>query len=483
MANTLFSPTQSRLWPGCLVLAAAGLIAVISARPYAGSWNDGSRLATVEALVDHHTLAIDDSIFVKVPAAAEGNRPSSYPRANSGLMKRGTLDKLFINGHYYSDKSPVPALFLAGAYQVGQWLTGLTARDHADRFCYAMTLLSSGLAYVVTVWCMFRIGGRMGLSLGLTLALTASFALGTVAVPYAQHVNSHNVLLAITALVLLSLLRLAEANRAGRPSTWHLFGLGTLAGLGYTVDLGAGPVLVVCTLAVALYRDRRWRTAGLFLLGAMPWLALHHAVNYAVGGTWQPANAVPDYFQWPGCPFHPQDLTGGWHHESVARFLGYAAGLLVGRNGFLGHNPTLFLALAAIVLLLVKRTPELPEVLFAGFYCGGVWLAYAVTSTNAAGLCCSIRWFVPLLAPAYLVLAILLRRFPQYKGDFFVLSAWGVVLAGLAWWHGPWMKVPLYWLLQAGILLSWLGYRMWRRRTTSCTLPAARPGDRLAEAA
>jgi len=37
---------------GLLVLIAAATIAIISARGYAGSWNDGSRLATVEGLVD-----------------------------------------------------------------------------------------------------------------------------------------------------------------------------------------------------------------------------------------------------------------------------------------------------------------------------------------------------------------------------------------------------------------------------------------------
>ena len=47
-----------------LVTFGAVLVALVSARPYAGSWNDGSRLATVESLVDYHTLAIDRSIFL-----------------------------------------------------------------------------------------------------------------------------------------------------------------------------------------------------------------------------------------------------------------------------------------------------------------------------------------------------------------------------------------------------------------------------------
>jgi hypothetical protein len=329
-----------------------------------------------------------------------------------------------------------------------------------------MTLLSSGLAYVLAAWCMYRLAGALGLPLAWQLALTGSFALATVALPYARHVNNHILLLAVTAALMLCLVRLAE--RAGSGQTYRplLLGLGTLAGLGYAVDLGAGPVLLVCTLAVMAYRCRSLGSLGYFVLAALPWLALHHAVNYAVGGTWKPANSVPEYFQWPGCTFNPQNMTGAWNHSGIGHFLTYAAALLVGKQGFLGHNLPLFLAVPAIVMLLWRRTPELPEVLFAGSWCGGTWLAYALTSTNYSGACCSIRWFVPLLAPAYLVLAVFLRQYPRYRPDFLILSGWGAVIAGLAWSEGPWMKhmVPGFWPLQAAALVSWVGYRSWQRR-------------------
>jgi hypothetical protein len=68
------------------------------------SWNDASRLATVESLVDFHTWQIDQSVFQPL-----------------------TGDKLFIHGHYYSDKSPVPALAMAALYQVLQWSMNLKA--------------------------------------------------------------------------------------------------------------------------------------------------------------------------------------------------------------------------------------------------------------------------------------------------------------------------------------------------------------------
>ena len=92
-----------------LLVAALALIALVGARPYAGGWNDGTRLATVEALVDYHSFAIDNSVFVKVPA---DGRP--YPDTDPLLQKIGTSDKLLIDGHYYTDKPPVPAVLLAG---------------------------------------------------------------------------------------------------------------------------------------------------------------------------------------------------------------------------------------------------------------------------------------------------------------------------------------------------------------------------------
>src|ERR1700726_3631106 len=91
---------------GLWVLLVASAIAAVSARPYAGSWNDGSRLAAVESLIDYHTWAIDQSIFVRGTATSSGASP--YPASEPTLRMFGTQDKMWINGHFYSDKAPVP---------------------------------------------------------------------------------------------------------------------------------------------------------------------------------------------------------------------------------------------------------------------------------------------------------------------------------------------------------------------------------------
>jgi hypothetical protein len=465
---------------GWLVLAGAAVVALVSARPYAGCWNDGSRLATVEALVDQHTLAIDRSVFVRVPSDP-GAAP--YPPDEPALLQAGTLDKLLIDGQWYSDKSPVPALLLAGLYQVLQWTTGLTARGRPDLFCYLMTLASAGLPYVVAVWSAHRLGAPLRLPPGLRLALAGSLALATVALPYARHVNNHVLLLGVAAALVAGLAWLAEDARAGRVSWPRLLGLGTLAGLGYTIDLGAGPVLLACTLGLVAFRCRRAGAVAAFLAAAVPWLALHHAVNYAVGGTLAPANAVAAYLQWPGSPFTPQTMTGGWKHASAAHLLVYAVDLLLGKQGFVGHNLPLFLAVPALGYLAWRRTADLPEVLFACCWCGGTWLAYAVNSVNHSGLCCSVRWFVPLLAPAYYGLALFLRDHPRWRGSFLVLSGWGAALGVLMWGKGPWMKhmVPGFWALQAAALLSCALVGLVRRQGRAAAgTPHPAPGARAA---
>src|SRR5437868_2412568 len=124
-----------------LGLAAFG-IAAIGARPYAGSWNDGSRLATVESLLDRGTLAIDDSIFCKPPQhLVEAGRPP-YDPTHPGLNIVGTYDKLFVRSHFYSDKPAVVSILMAAMYRPLQWLGVPSPPERPDIFCYVMTLLT-----------------------------------------------------------------------------------------------------------------------------------------------------------------------------------------------------------------------------------------------------------------------------------------------------------------------------------------------------
>src|SRR5262249_7202857 len=131
------------------------------------------------------------------------------------------------------------------------------------------------------------------------------------------------------------------------------------------------------------------------------------------------------------------------------------------KRGFLGHNLPLFLALVALVPLLKRHLAETPEIVCGVVWSLGTWLLYAASSTNGSGLCCSVRWFLPLLVPGYLVLVLALREWPALRIDLLVLSGFGALLTAYLWYLGPWAQpwLAVYWPFQACALLTWLAYR------------------------
>jgi hypothetical protein len=466
------SPTRPRATAALVVLSAA-LVAVGSAREYAGGFNDGSRLATVEALVDHHTLAIDDSIFVRPPPGSHFYDPA-YPH----LVRHGTGDKILVGGRFYSDKPPVPAFGLAAVYAALKAAFGLRAAERPGQFCYAMTLASSGLAYVASVWCVYRLAGALRLMPGWRLGLTASFAFCTVALPYVRQVNGHIWLLAAACAALLLLTRWVREAGERR---WPLVAVGFLAGFAYAVEQPTGGLLLACAAAVAaggnpsVGRHGWFRRVVLVVVGAAPWLVLHHAVTYAYAGTFGPPNADPAVFRYPGSTFEDCDLTGRYRHEHVGDLFVYAGGLLFGQRGFLQANLPLFLTPPA--LWLIPRAIRERRLAWAASSWGlATWFVFALLSTNFSGYCCSIRWFVPLLAAGYLLLGLLLRERLDWRGDFVVLSAWGAILGGLMWWAGPWDgEMPRgFWAVQVAAAASWGFYRLIRLYSAAAATGRAR---------
>jgi hypothetical protein len=301
--------------------------------------------------------------------------------------------------------------------------------------------------------------------------LTASFALATLALIYVRSVNNHLPFLATTALMTVQLARIArDDDRLGR---WAVLGL--LASIGYCLDLGAGPPFVLALAGLAISRRGGVARLFTFLAAALPLFLLHHILNFQIGGTLTPANAQAPYVQWPGSPF--ADMTGQWHHRSLAAFGLYALDLLFGRAGFLLHNLPLLLGIPGFFLLARgKRLAEWPGLVALLAGCAGVWLVYAISSRNLSGLGCSIRWFLPMIAPGYFLLAVIVREQPQYRRDLRLLTAGGVILMGVGWSQTIWWgkMIPGFWFILAATLISW----GWSRRAFFARPSASLPdGD------
>lgn len=438
----------------CIFLGAL-LISFLGAQKYAGSWNDGSRMAAVESLVDYHTFSIDQSMYVHIPSDFTPYRPLRSD------FSKGTQDKLYIKGHFYSDKSPVPLILMAGFYKLLQFTTGLKARVDPQDFYFWMNFVFSGFSYSIAVLCLYLISRQFKLPLVTRMIVTCSFAFTTVALPYARSINNHIFLLGVAALIFLNLTYLTEEIRSNKLLSYRLWLIGTLTGLGFSIDLGAGPILFLCLLILIIYRCRNLHSVILFSLGALPWLICHYAINYYIGGTFKPLAAVSQYLIYPGSAFNLTNMTGVWHHQNIWKAIVYAFALLFGPKGFFINNLPLFLLLPGIVLFFRKLPKSyLPEVLCGLAWCVGTWLIYGLSSNNYAGQCCTIRWFVPLLVPIYYFFAILLREYPNLKWDLLILSFWSSFLVGLMWWCGPWKGYIYYFApFHAVAMISWILYR------------------------
>jgi len=428
--------------------------AAVGTRPYAGGFNDGSRLATAESLIDRGTLAIDDSVFVRPPPELLDRGISLYTPDYPKLLTTGTGDRVRIDGHFYSDKPMVPAILTAGAYRVLMFVGLPRPGERPDVFCWVSTFLTCGLSYAAAVACMWLLGRRAGLSPGWRLAWLVGFALASVLPAYARQVNSGMPQVAALAGLALLLSRAAEA--AGRARLVALAGAGCLAGFGYTLDGGSGPPLLAAAFAAVALRTRRVRPTAVFLLAALPWVVFHHAVNYAVGHVWVPLGMVPEYLDWPGSTFDRSNMTGIARHDAAGLFF-YARDMLIGQDGFLLCNLPLLLAVAAGWLVLVRPGPDRIEIAALAGWCVAVWAIYAVLSDNFGGVCLTIRWFVPFLVPGFWLLARLLAEWRTFRIDFAVLTFWGLVMAWHMWPLGPWgmVTVPYFWDVAWAGVWSW----------------------------
>jgi len=193
----------------------------------------------------------------------------------------------------------------------------------------------------------------------------------------------------------------------------------------------------------------------------------------------KPINMVPEYSQWPDSPFNATNLTGVAQQPLIAKCM-YLLGLVFGKHGFFQYNMPLLLLLPAAYSFACGRVRISAELTFGLLWALGGGLMYGLLSTNYGGACCSIRWFVPFLIPLFLLLGSVQQQIPKWRGDFQLLSAWGVVLAIALWVVGPFSlrMNPAYWPIQGAALLTW-GIFRWRkmreaqRHTATVLMPAS----------
>jgi hypothetical protein len=358
-------------------LLAVGLFLVLATHDRYGGWNDTSRLAMVEAIVEHGRLFVDGT-----------------------EMGRKSGDVCMIGGRYYSDKPPAVALLAVPVY-AAEVALGLSFRETLPRAYYWTTLLTIGLSTLLGLVALERFLRRLVPDPRWRALTIVGLGLGTLNTVYSVTFSNHppSATALLVGVLLIWRWRRFDAGLAS------LAAGGLVVGIAATADHGAAFYVPFLLLYVAWPGAPRPRVAALVLAGAaaVPF-AGYAAYAYALSGSFVPLSLQPQLFEYPGSYFAAESghLTGAsLPHASLADLLAYAWLCLFGTRGLFSHTPILLFVVAGMLRLALDRSyawrAEIVALLAPTL---GLVLYYLVTSTNPGGNSYGVRWyclFIPLL--------------------------------------------------------------------------------------
>jgi hypothetical protein len=330
--------------------------------PY--SWNDASRLATIQALVEHHTFSIDVTAF------------------------NWTADKYLYQGHFYSDKPPILAIYGAVFYFLIHHILKLSFYSQDKLTSYLVTLFTIGglsciglLYFRKTLIELFKTSHIWG------NLLTLIAGAGTLILPYSTVFNNHTT---SGALLLIGVYYLLKPHRLR-----HICFSGLFMSLAGGVDLNC--FLFIPFAAVLLALTQSIRASLIFCVSCLPIIAIFLGLNLHTSGSMMPPAMNAALWDYPGSAFNPQNLSGVAGHNDLVGFLNYSFHMLLGNRGLLSYTPILVFSCFSLVLVVQRRSPLMPAYLLIGMATISYLLLYISRTVNYSGYSFGIRWYANLM--------------------------------------------------------------------------------------
>jgi hypothetical protein len=332
------------------------------------SWNDASRVATVQSLVESGSFVIDNTLFAPV-----------------------TGDKVFIHGHFYSEKPPATALLGAVVYWP-LYHIGLKLDTGTNVAFYIMTLLTIKVPWLLGTLAFYYALRFTGLNEQQRVLASVPLGFASLYFSWSSVFNNHGLAAAFLSIGLCFFLKARHEQNIRRDLAISGFSLS----LACSADIPTG--VFYAGFLVYILCDRNLRPYVVYyvlptLLTVVPELA----VNYSIHDSIVPVQIVRSYFEYPGSPWIGSDELSGMRVNDPGFIASYAFLTLIGPKGFLVYNPFLFVALWGLIRVIRQRDAAYAEGLVVAVGSGIIAAYYWLTTTNYGGFSYSVRWFVPLL--------------------------------------------------------------------------------------
>jgi hypothetical protein len=342
--------------------------------------DEQSRVATVQAIVEHHTLAIDDSLFAHT-----------------------TRQKIRRAGHVYSDQPPMLAALLSIPYWVMHHY-GMTFEHNPLWVMFLLTLTGVTIPVALSAGLVYKMGRIFEMSRPRRAILGFAVVAGSGLISYATVLNAHASAATLLIAACACLVQVGLVNNLRKGTIW-LFLAGIAGGLSAAID----PPAVIFMLALALVVGAfRWNIAAraaaicVYLLGIAGPVLLHASLNVPVTGDMIPAYLRPQFdpalrvvaVRPDAMDDEDDQASGTW--QTTLRALGRACDTLIGSHGVFTHFPVLLMGLLGVTMVMHRHWPASTKMM-ASVTVGGslaIVLLYCLSRSDWGAAMFATRWFV-----------------------------------------------------------------------------------------
>ena len=365
--------------------------------PNDASDSEMSRLATIEALVEHDGMVINETEFF-----------------GPLHKKEGVAGTILVGTKYYSDKPPVMSYILSWPYALMHRL-GWDFQHYPTFVAYVLTMLGVTLPVAGAAGLIYRMGRMFELKRPVRTGLALAVALGSGLLSYSTVLNPHAPAAALILCACACLFHITVARNPASGGAWLMI-CGFCAALAAVVDLSAA---VFLTLLAGVILGFRWkwsmRIGGviLYLVGATPPIVLHAVLIVPVTG-----DLRPGIFHTELAGLHlPSASENGNGDEmddglartspwkvAVIRSFDRTIGALLGGKGLFSHYPVVIVGLVGLGMVLRRHWPASTKIMAGATIVGAMVVI-------AASIGPRVDWGQAMFGPRWFVLFLPLVLF------------------------------------------------------------------------
>lgn len=350
-----------------------------------------SRWATVQALVEHQTFAIESTDFSH------------------------TRQKVKVADVYYSDQAPTQGLLLAGPYWV-MYRLGLRLHEKPALVEYLLTMLAVTIPVAAAAGMLYRMGRLFELRRPYRAGLALAVVLGSGMVSYATVLNPYA---PAAALILGATAILVQVSLVRSPlrSGGYLTSAGFFAALAAAIDPPA-VVFTILFIGVILVMRWRWslRIGGILMycIGMIPPIMLHLSLSVPITGDWRLGLASVNTYRTSAevvpmlpsstavkSPDSEDDSLSGppTTAQIVENFVSRLIGAFFGSHGLISHFPILILGIIGVASVMHRHWPATTKMLAVATTAGAliVILRYVWLPIDWRWAMFGNRWYVVFL--------------------------------------------------------------------------------------